>query len=307
MVTEIPPMSEPDLSVVICTLNRRPLLLDALQSVTQDIGDRDIEVLVVDNGSTDGSVEAVEEVARRDGRVRLVREPHLGLSVARNTGIAAASGRVVAFLDDDAVVVPGWSDAMLDIFANTPDAAAVGGRSTLAWPDDRRPEWLPARYEPYYSGVDYGTERTRLEAPRIPYGVNMALDRAWLERLGGFDTRLGRKGRSLISCEEQELFLRLRAAGGEIWYEPNAAVYHRVDASRARRSWVVRRAFAQGRTHGLVPHLRVSRTAPDSSRLGDQRLASSPTPALAYRLLLRASYEAGRVVGSAQRKLQGGP
>lgn len=303
---ELAPVSDPDLSVVICTLNRKDLLLDAIRSVTDDIGTQKVEVIVVDNGSTDGSVVAVEEMARVDGRVTLVREPRLGLSQARNTGSSVASGKVVAFLDDDAVVAPGWTGALLDVFAATPDIAAVGGRSTLAWPHNRRPGWLPERYESYYSGVDYGPERILLEPPRIPYGVNMALDRSWLDRLGGFDTRLGRKGHSLISCEEQDLFLRLRAAGGQVWYEPGAAVYHRVDPSRARRSWVIRRAFAQGQTHGLAPLLRVALLAPDSQS-SDRVAELHPKPALLYRLLLRGAYEAGRLVGSVQRSVTSGP
>lgn len=306
MVIGIRPASDPDLSVVICTLNRRRLLMDAVTSVLGDIADG-VELIVVDNGSTDGSIQAVEELERHDPRVVLVREPRLGLSHARNAGIAAASGRVVAFLDDDAVVAPGWGAAILDAFSARAGVAAVGGKSTLAWPEERRPAWLPARYEPYYSGVDYGSERTRLESPRIPYGVNMALDRAWLKRLGGFDTGLGRKGRSLISCEEQDLFLRLRAAGGEIWYEPDAAVYHRVDAARTRRSWLVRRCFAQGRTHGLAPRLRTALMPPDRPPAVEQRLADPARSALFYRLLLRASYEAGRVVGSLQRIGHRGP
>ena len=252
--------------------------------------------MVVDNGSTDGTVDAVSELACGDPRIRVVEEPTLGLSQARNTGTRLARGDIVAFIDDDAVVVAGWSEAVLEMFERSPGVAAVGGRSILDWPGGRRPDWLPTRYDALYSAVDYGDQPARLESPRNPYGVNMAFRRSWLERLGGFDVRLGRKGKSLVSCEEQDLFLRLRSAGGEVWYTPAAVVHHRVEPERVSRSWVARRTFAQGLSHGLAPHLRFPTTVEARDPSG-----TSERPALLQRLAVRALYESGKLAGTLQR------
>ena len=296
---ELSSVAGPELSVVICSLNRRDLVLDSVRSVQTDAGPRQIEILAIDNGSKDGSREALQDLARSDSRIHVLWESRLGLSHARNAGISAARGGLVAFIDDDAIVVPGWTNAVIGAFASGPGIAALGGKSTLAWPNGIRPSWLPVRYEPYYSGVDYGDRRMLLDPPRIPYGVNMAFRRSWLVQLGGFDTRLGRRGRSLISSEEQELFLRLRAEGGEIWYEPGAEVLHRVPPERTTRRWVARRAFAQGLTHGLAPHLRAALRDPAATRTATQPAAVKP--ALAYRVLLRAAYEVGCATGRARR------
>ena len=290
----------PELTVVICTLNRRDSLLDSVASVAEDVEGLAAEIVVVDNGSTDDTFEVVSNLAGADPRIVAVRESRLGLSQARNTGAGIARGSVVAFIDDDAVVLRGWAAALLRGFENSP-AVAVGGKSILDWPGGRRPKWLPKRYESLYSGVDYGEVATRLNPPHIPYGVNMAFRSDWLRELGGFDTRLGRKGESLVSCEEQDLFLRVRSAGGEIWYLPEAIVRHRVEMARARRKWMIRRAFAQGRTHGMAPHLQF--TPPD----GDGPEAGSrERPRLHYRLAVRAAYDFGKIVG-ARSPLGGAP
>src|SRR5207248_1776816 len=84
-----------------------------------------------------------------------------------------------------------------------------------------------------------------LAYPSYPLGANMAL-RAALFPADSFSTRLGRVGKSLLSNEEKELFLRVSHAGQRVVYLPGALVYHRVSPERARVPWVVRRYFAQG-------------------------------------------------------------
>ena len=76
----------------------------------------------------------------------------------------------------------------------------------------------------------------------------MSFLRHILLNCGGFSPRLGRKGTSLLSCEESELFYRLGRSKMKVLYEPTAVVYHNIDARRASPAWVLQRSFAQGRS-----------------------------------------------------------
>jgi len=104
-----PPMDAsgftPPLSVVICTYNRAHLLPSAVASVLGQ-GYTDFELVLVDDGSTDGTAEVIASID--DPRIRAVRQENQGLSVARNTGVAHARGRYVVFLDDDDRALPDW-------------------------------------------------------------------------------------------------------------------------------------------------------------------------------------------------------
>src|SRR2546428_3124653 len=111
-------------SVVIPSRNRRATLMALLERVgPQTAG---AEIVVVDNGSTDGTREALARL-EADGRVRVVLEPTPGATRARNAGARAARGDLLAFVDDDALPADGWLAALLAPFAN-PHVAAAGGR-----------------------------------------------------------------------------------------------------------------------------------------------------------------------------------
>ena len=100
-------------SVILCTHNRGPLIETTIQSVLeQDFPAAGFEILVVDNASNDATPALLRAIAARHaGRIRIVREPRLGLSRARNLGIRESRGEVIAFTDDDARVTPRWLPA----------------------------------------------------------------------------------------------------------------------------------------------------------------------------------------------------
>src|SRR5213078_249487 len=111
-------------SVVIPTRNRRATLAALLERVAPQAAAAGAEVVVVDNGSTDGTRESLARLAA-DGRLRVVHEPVPGATRART-----ARGEVIAFVDDDALPADGWLAALLAPFAN-PRVAAAGGRVRL--------------------------------------------------------------------------------------------------------------------------------------------------------------------------------
>jgi glycosyltransferase involved in cell wall biosynthesis len=237
-------------SIVVCTRNRAGRLPECLGALADQVGAGDHEVVVVDNGSADGTDGLVRAWAAADPeRRRRLREPVAGLSRARNRGVAAARGEVVLFIDDDALAPRGWVAAHLAAYARDPAIVGVGGPVALRWPDGR-PGWLAPRLEHWYSALDHGDDAMATwPTPHGPYGTNMSVRRATLDEVGGFDTRLGRRGRSLMSSEEGDLFSRVWATGGTVAYEPATLVLHGVTPDRLSRRWVLRRGWAQGRTN----------------------------------------------------------
>lgn len=240
-----------DASVVVCTRDRAERLRECLAHLVAQVvpdGAR-VEVLVVDNGSTDGTAAVVDAWRAVDpDRRRATREPRAGLSRARNRGVTEARGDVVLFIDDDAVAPRGWVAAHLASYRRDPTTSAVGGPVSLWWPHGR-PGWLAPRLEHWFSALDHGDRAVEFPPPHGPYGTNMSLRRSLVEAVGGFDERLGRRGRSLVSSEEADLFARVWDAGGRVAYEPAALVMHAVTRDRLSRRWVLRRGWAQGRSN----------------------------------------------------------
>jgi len=119
--------AQPLISVVICTRNRADLLAKAIASIIgQDFPRRDLEIIVVDNGSSDHTPEAVRSL-QAAGAIRYIREEQIGLCIARNRGWRAAHGRYIAFFDDDAIAQPGWLKTVRQAFESAPGAGVIGG------------------------------------------------------------------------------------------------------------------------------------------------------------------------------------
>jgi glycosyltransferase involved in cell wall biosynthesis len=234
--------------VVVCTRDRLRALADCLESLTRQESPPELfEVIVVDNGSTDGTEGWLRRWAAADpARRRAVREERTGLSRARNRGVEVACNDVVLFVDDDALASEQWVAAHLSCYRAESAVGAVGGPVLLTWPDGR-PAWLGAELEHWFSALDLGPQAVPFPPPHGPYGTNMSVRRSELIAAGGFATDLGRRGRSLVSSDEHDLFVRLWARGVRIEYAPGAVVSHQILEDRLRRRWVLRRGWAQGR------------------------------------------------------------
>jgi len=244
-------------SVVIPTYRRPRFVAWAVKSVLDQTRQPD-EVIVVDNAPTDETATVVAGLG-----VRYVVEPRRGVSAARNRGAEEATGTIVAFLDDDSVASEDWLERLVDAYASSAGAVAVGGRIALRWPT-AKPPWLDG-LDGYYGTFDLGPRRA-LRYPEYPYASNMAIRRDALLAVGGFPVELGRRGASLVSNEEDGLFRRLTERGWSTLYEPDAVVYHWVHRERLSRRWLLRRAFAQGRSDVLVDVMFAARRRADRAR-----------------------------------------
>ncbi|MEM1205604.1 MAG: glycosyltransferase family 2 protein [Acidobacteriota bacterium] len=245
------PPEHPRASVVVCTMNRSKVLAEACESALRLQFDAPWELLIIDNGSTDDTLEIAHGLRRRHpDRVRVEQEGELGLSAARNAGIRHARGEILAFLDDDAFPEASWLQDLDDALSGDGVLAAGGPVDPLF--QGELPEWFDDRYLPYVTVWDLGPEPVDLAYNEYPRGANMAFHRDAFGRFGWFTTYLGRKGKSLLSCEETELCLRIERGGFRVVYVPGARVQHMVNAERIDEGWLVDRFAAQGGSEAIV-------------------------------------------------------
>lgn len=239
-----------NLSVVICTHNRADLLAACLDSIARCTGPRHaaVEVVVVDNGSTDHTRDVIPQRSAFPFDLKCIREDRLGLSRARNRGWQAATGDVAAFLDDDVLVDERYLATTADVFLANPDLAGAGGKVLPSW-EAPRPSWLSDGLLGILAVCDYGDERFLFSGPhQLPRGANILLQRSFLEETGGFRVDLGRVGGALQSCEDDAMVLDALAAGRRFAYEPSIVVHHRIGAERLTRSYFRRWKNQSGRS-----------------------------------------------------------
>lgn len=177
-----------------------------------------------------------------------------GLSGGRNTGVSAAQGEIVAFLDDDAVAEHDWLKFLVEPYAE-PAVAGVGGLTLPRW-DTKRPSWFPREFDWVigctHAGMpDWGAPT----AVRNLHGGNASFRRTAFDLAGGFINGLGRSGRGLPGGgEETEFCIRLsqREPGCVLLFDHRAVVWHRVGAERCRLSYFTARCYAEGLSKALV-------------------------------------------------------
>jgi glycosyltransferase involved in cell wall biosynthesis len=174
-----------------------------------------------------------------------------GLSGARNTGIAAASGDIIAFMDEDAVPSADWLQKLAVHFEHA-DVAGAGGSIRPAWLS-RRPRWFPAEFG-WVVGCTYTGMPTQTAEVRNLIGCNMAFRRKVLEQAGPFTDGIGRIGSRPLGCEETELCIRIRQRipRARFVYDPLAAVDHRVPGARTQFRYFLDRCYSEGLSKALV-------------------------------------------------------
>lgn len=214
----------PTLSVVVCTRNRPdrlPIALEAIEAQTLP----EIELIVVDNAPRDDRTRRV--TLDRASGARYLVEPVPGLPRARNAGLRVASGDVVAFTDDDCRPVPGWAEAIVRRFAETPEIGCVTGPILPLELETPAQEAMERRggFNRGFSPVIYTPDSADgpvypVQAWKFGAGGNMALSRECLIGLGGFDEALWRS-------EDLDIFYRTLRAGYALAFEPAAVVLHR--------------------------------------------------------------------------------
>ena len=220
----------PRISVVVCSYNGARTIGECLEGIF-NLDYPDFEVIVVDDGSSD----ATSAIAQGYD-VRLIRTPNGGLSRARNIGLAAATGQIVAYIDDDAYPDPHWLTYLAAVFTSY-DHVGVGGPN------------IPPPHDPplahCVAAAPGGPSHVLLSdtvAEHIP-GCNMAFRKWALEAIGGFDPRFRTAGDDVDIC------WRLQERGWTLGFSPAALVWHHRRAS-VRAYW--RQQVGYGRAEALL-------------------------------------------------------
>jgi glucosyl-dolichyl phosphate glucuronosyltransferase len=245
-----PPDSPGMVSVVICayTEQRWNDTQAAVQSVRdQSFADREI-ILVVDHNPT---LHASFVAALPDITVIENREQR-GLSGGKNTGLGVARGDVVAFLDDDAVAEQDWLKFLVDSYED-PAVVGVGGVTLPLW-EEPRPAWFPKEFD-WVVGCTYRGMPESRGPVRNPLGGNASFRRDTLERIGGFQSGIGRSaGGRPLGCEETELCIRVsqRWPGSVFLFDERAIIWHRIPSGRSRFSYFRSRCYAEGLSKAQV-------------------------------------------------------
>jgi glycosyltransferase involved in cell wall biosynthesis len=206
----------PRLTVVVPTWNRATVLAGCLESlVSQSLSPELFEVVVADDGSTDATGRVVTEFADRAVAIRHVAFPHDGLNSARNHGVRAATGEVIAFVDDDEVAPVTHLEAILAGLDANPDVDGIGG--------PYREQETPGRSRTC-GRCTLGAATIHASRPdgraRALLGGNMAIRTSAFSRVGLFDEELSGRG------DESEWFSRARAS---FLFDPDLFVWHRKD------------------------------------------------------------------------------
>jgi glycosyltransferase involved in cell wall biosynthesis len=233
----------------VCT-NRRPgAVAEAIRAL--DINAPDAPKALVTSGLPDDVVEAHR--AEAPGW-QVLAEPRPGLSRARNRALAWAEGDedVLAFVDDDAVVDPGWAARLAARWDEAPaQVACIGGPIRPRF-DSPPPPWLSDQILPALTVLDRGDAVRDLDPAReeAVYGANISFRAGPLRRVGGFDPAWGHSGARTYFGEEYEAQRALARLGWTTRYAPDAGVQHVIPPDRLSRAAFVKRRYAFGKALG---------------------------------------------------------
>ncbi len=209
------------LSVIVPSYNRQDEIQDLLASLeAQDVASDQFEVLIVDDGSTDGTDSWIYDFSKTtDLDLKFIKQNHQGPGAARNLGMQSATGDVFIFIDSDCTAPANWLGVIKKTFDDDPDVRAFGGR------DDAREDFPPLLLAINYSMTSFlttggmrGGRKKRL-ATFYPRSFNMGLHRTIYEQIGGFG--------SLRHGQDIEYSNRIIKSGAKVVYIQESVVYHK--------------------------------------------------------------------------------
>ena len=326
-------MTQPTISIVVLTYERRRMLRDCLHSLlAQDYPRAKLEIVVSDDGSTDGTRALVEELQRRHSNLKYAYQPHRGIAAARNNGIANASGEIVAIVADDYILHPTYAPTIARFFDDYPAAEVVRFKVVAAGKDPG------SRISHFYFDVSV-RRRLAPEPPAQSFRWRDRFARAWqrpmrfeekittnhlLEAAGAAAfrrdvfTRAGRFDESLQRAEDTDMTMRLKALGIDVYYYPFQEIRHQYDPlmldtfKKCFLTGLNRYRLYQKHAHlpgqrGPVPTLVIHEVQAAFTALWRARQAESTPKALCYlpfMLVFEAVAGAGFLAGFVSGHLQ---
>jgi glycosyltransferase involved in cell wall biosynthesis len=250
----------PGVSVVIVTRNGRERLEPTLAHLAhQEHPDVPCELILVDNGSDDGTIDFVKRSWHDLGvpyPLRIIVESRPGTMHARTTGIHGASYRYLVFCDDDNWLAPDYLRMAVARIQVHEAIAAVGGIGVPVYASGTTiPAWFPTVVRYFGCGPQGAADGDITRTKGCLYTAGTVIDRRWLDRLyaSGFQSKLtGRDGRSLVAGEDTELMYALRKLGAQLHYCSKMQFRHFIPSYRTTWAYVKRLYRAMGYSDYLL-------------------------------------------------------
>jgi glucosyl-dolichyl phosphate glucuronosyltransferase len=233
------------LSIIICTYNRAERLADCLEGIVkQQSTSVSFEVIVVDNNSRDNTKELVAGFSSKIPNLRYVFEEKQGLSYARNRGCREAKAACLVYLDDDAIAPPEYLANIVKVTKeHSPD---ILGGPVYPYYTTPRPRWFKDEYE-----IRKYADNSGFSATAAVSGGNFIIRKKLLEKLGGFDVKLGMIGGKLGLGEERKVLEQYRAstppAEQKVYYALECYITHHVPPEKMTLRYIMKRAYIAGK------------------------------------------------------------
>ena len=228
------------ITLIICTYNREKYIGPLLDSIVKnDYPTSDYEIVLVDNNCTDNTREVCEQFATThpEIRSRYVVETEQGLSAARNKGIEEAQGDIIIYVDDDALVDTDYIRIYAEHFATHPETMAAGGPIEPLY-ETEEPKWMsPYTKALLTAWMNYGDKVREYPNGRYPGGGNAAYRKVVFDKVGLFNTELGRKGSALLASEEKDIFDKMKAQGMQVLYLPTPVLHHIIPQAKLEEDY----------------------------------------------------------------------
>ncbi|HBE25680.1 MAG TPA: family 2 glycosyl transferase [Ktedonobacter sp.] len=239
----------PTISVIICayTEERWTDLVAAVASIQQQRTPPCETIVVIDH-----NLSLLARARNQLPGIVVIENVELrGLSGARNSGIAAARGTYIAFLDDDAIAEPDWL-TWLSHYCENSQVLGVGGKVEPLW-SGKQPTWFPEEFY-WVTGCSYRGLPETMAVVRNPYGGCTCYRREVFEVVGGFRHGIGRVGKRPLGGEETELCIRARQYWPQKIFicEPRATIQHRISIYRASWHYFCSRCYAEGLSKAII-------------------------------------------------------
>lgn len=216
--------------MVICTYNRDKFLPEALDSIRhQTVSPQKFEVIIVDNNSTDSTREISLQFIENNPQlnIRYCFEHNKGLSFARNRGVMEAKSEFISFVDDDAILTPIFLESIVTFLDTNPNAIGAGGKVIPKYESGTEPVWYSKYVSAMAGSVDHGKLIRKFDAGmKYPVGCNMTYKKAILLQIGGFNNQL------TFRSDDKFIFYKVSRVSDEIYYLPDALLYHYIDNDR---------------------------------------------------------------------------
>ena len=295
------------LSIIVCTYNRDKYLYGALKCIAENGFPADAyEIILVNNMSTDNTEAECQRFGHDypDVNFHYFVETSQGLSFARNRGIKESRGETLLFLDDDSYIQQDYLKNLQRQLNDHPEADAFGGKIDPIFESGEAPKWLSKWNYSWVSAIDMGDKVCQFEGKAFPIGANMGIRKAMLEKIGVFNTQLGRSKKNLMGGEEKDLFERIQQQGGLIYYFPDVIVNHVIPPTRTTKDYVKRLGEGVGRSE-RIRTLGISRWK-YLKRLFSELVKWGGTAILWLGFALKGQIEKGNILFTFRRKVTSG-